>query len=161
MSATTATISSALSTKDIGKPTKKRICYIDIAKGFAMLCIIAGHFGIASADRFVYTFHVPLFFLLSGYFLSTKTDFLPSMKKRPSSCSYPTTLQESLSLQSPLSSITLSGQKSTLCKTQKASLVLYSMAQEHPILIPLQLDKSGCSGSFGPYSSRLLLPALR
>lgn len=161
MSATTATISSALSTEDIGKPTKKRFCYIDIAKGFAMLCIIAGHFGIASADRFVYTFHVPLFFLLSGYFLSTKTDFLPSMKKRPGSCSYPTTLQESLSLQSPLSSITLSGQKSTLCKTQKASLVLYSMAQEHPILIPLQLDKSGCSGSFGPYSSRLLLPALR
>lgn len=75
MSATTATISSALSPEDIGKPTKKRICYIDIAKGFAMLCIIAGHFGITSANRFVYTFHVPLFFLLSGYFLSTKTDF--------------------------------------------------------------------------------------
>ena len=37
-----------------------------------MLCIIAGHFGIVSAERFVFTFHVPLFFLLSGYFLSTK-----------------------------------------------------------------------------------------
>ena len=49
-----------------------RICYIDIAKGFAMLCIIAGHFGIATIDHFVYTFHVPLFFLASGYFLSTK-----------------------------------------------------------------------------------------
>ncbi|PWM44342.1 MAG: hypothetical protein DBX43_02390 [Coriobacteriia bacterium] len=47
-----------------------------------MLCIIAGHFGIASANRFVYTFHVPLFFLLSGYFLSTKTDFLPFMKQK-------------------------------------------------------------------------------
>lgn len=35
-----------------------------------MLCIIAGHFGIVSAERFVFTFHVPLFFLLSGYFLS-------------------------------------------------------------------------------------------
>lgn len=27
-----------------------------------MLCIIAGHFGIVSAERFVFTFHVPLFF---------------------------------------------------------------------------------------------------
>lgn len=47
-----------------------------------MLCIIAGHFGIATADRFVYTFHVPLFFLVSGYFLSTKTDIIPFMKKK-------------------------------------------------------------------------------
>lgn len=61
---------------------KERIGYIDIAKGIAMLAIIAGHFGIASADRLVYTFHVPLFFLVSGYFLSTKGDFLPFMKKK-------------------------------------------------------------------------------
>lgn len=45
-----------------------------------MLCIIAGHFGIVSAERFVFTFHVPLFFLLSGYFLSTKVSFLPLRK---------------------------------------------------------------------------------
>lgn len=64
------------------KPVKQRICYIDIAKGFAMLCIIAGHFGIVSAGRFVFTFHVPLFFLLSGYFLSTKVSFLPFMKQK-------------------------------------------------------------------------------
>ena len=61
---------------------KERISYIDIAKGIAMLAIIAGHFGIASADRLVYTFHVPLFFLVSGYFLSTKGDFLSFMKKK-------------------------------------------------------------------------------
>lgn len=53
---------------------KVRLGYIDIAKGVAMLCIIAGHFGIASVDRVVYTFHVPLFFLVSGYFLSTRLD---------------------------------------------------------------------------------------
>lgn len=147
--------------KTLANPQKKRICYIDIAKGFAMLCIIAGHFGIASANRFVYTFHVPLFFLLSGYFLSTKTDFLPSMKQKARQLLVPYYITGIVSLQSPLSSITLSGQKSTLCKTQKASLVLYSMAQEHPILIPLQLDKSGCSGSFGPYSSRLPSTVLR
>lgn len=61
---------------------KQRISYIDIAKGIAMLAIIAGHFGIASADRIVYTFHVPLFFLVSGYFLSTKENFFPFMKKK-------------------------------------------------------------------------------
>ena len=47
-----------------------------------MFCIIAGHFGIVSAGRFVFTFHVPLFFLLSGYFLSTKVSFLPFMKQK-------------------------------------------------------------------------------
>mgnify|MGYP002768809879 FL=1 len=57
------------------KPAKQRVCYIDIAKGFAMLCIIAGHFGIASANHFVYTFNVPLFFLLSGFFLPPKAAF--------------------------------------------------------------------------------------
>lgn len=33
-----------------------------------MLFIIAGHLGIDAINRFVFTFHVPLFFLLSGYF---------------------------------------------------------------------------------------------
>lgn len=53
-------------------PKKQRLVYVDIAKGIAMLCIIAGHFGIVSVNHVVYTFHVPLFFLLSGYFLSTR-----------------------------------------------------------------------------------------
>lgn len=61
---------------------KPRLAYIDIAKGFAMLCIIAGHFGIITANRFVYTFHVPLFFLISGYFLSTRLDLKTFIKKK-------------------------------------------------------------------------------
>lgn len=61
---------------------KPRIGYIDIAKGFAMLCIIAGHFGIVSANRIIYTFHVPLFFLLSGYFLSTRQDLRTFIKTK-------------------------------------------------------------------------------
>lgn len=81
MSGATAS-SSPSPTEGQSKPAKQRICYIDIAKGFAMLCIIAGHFGIVSAERFVFTFHVPLFFLLSGYFLSTKVSFLPFMKQK-------------------------------------------------------------------------------
>lgn len=61
---------------------KPRLTYIDIAKGFAILCIIAGHFGIVTANRFIYTFHVPLFFLISGYFLSTKLDLKTFIKKK-------------------------------------------------------------------------------
>lgn len=63
-------------------PSAARIRYIDIAKGFAMFCIIAGHFGIVTANRFVYTFHVPLFFLLSGYFLSTKLPLREFARKK-------------------------------------------------------------------------------
>ena len=45
---------------------------MDIARGIAMLCIIMGHFGIATVNRFVYSFHVPFFFPLSGYFYSQR-----------------------------------------------------------------------------------------
>lgn len=51
---------------------KKRLGYMDIARGIAMLCIIMGHFGIVTVNRFVYSFHVPFFFLLSGYFYSQR-----------------------------------------------------------------------------------------
>lgn len=66
----------------VGFQPKKRICYIDMAKGFAMLCIIAGHFAIPTVDGFVYTFHVPLFFLASGYFLSTKRSLKETAKTK-------------------------------------------------------------------------------
>ena len=52
--------------------SKKRIEYFDIAKGIAMLCIIVGHMGMESVNQFVFTFHVPLFFLVSGYFLNDR-----------------------------------------------------------------------------------------
>lgn len=50
----------------------KRIAWADIAKGIGILAIIAGHMGVLSLIHLVFTFHVPLFFLISGYFLSTK-----------------------------------------------------------------------------------------
>lgn len=58
--------------------SSKRIEYIDIAKGFAILCVVAGHvlcydlYGFDNAwtasrlMQFICTFHVPLFFFLSG-----------------------------------------------------------------------------------------------
>lgn len=54
----------------------KRIDYMDISKGIAMLCIVAGHMGINSITRIVFTFHVPLFFLISGYFFHDKAGLI-------------------------------------------------------------------------------------
>lgn len=59
--------------------TKNRIERFDIVKGFAMICIIAGHFGDGVVCRFVFTFHVPVFFLISGFFF--KNDYEKNKRK--------------------------------------------------------------------------------
>ena len=61
---------------------KKRVEYFDIAKGFSMICIILGHLGIGRVNSFVFTFHVPIFFLISGYFLSDKLTMEEFIKKK-------------------------------------------------------------------------------
>lgn len=60
------------------KEEMKRIDYIDIAKCFAILCVVIGHvlcydlYGFdhawkeSSLMRFIYSFHMPLFIFLSG-----------------------------------------------------------------------------------------------
>ena len=45
---------------------KKRFDYIDIAKGLGMLTVIWGHINSGFTNIFVYAFHMPLFFFLSG-----------------------------------------------------------------------------------------------
>lgn len=58
---------------------KKRLEFIDVAKGIGMICIILGHLAISSVNRVVFTFHVPIFFFITGYFLNnrrTVTDFI-------------------------------------------------------------------------------------
>lgn len=62
--------------------TKPRIRSIDIAKAIAMFAIISGHFGIVSINNVVYGFHVPLFFIVSGYFFSTKHAFSSSIVQK-------------------------------------------------------------------------------
>lgn len=64
----------------------KRIEYIDIARGIGILLVVMGHndFGYVSAFAYkvIYSFHMPLFFFLSGYFLNTSTPFWDFFKKR-------------------------------------------------------------------------------
>lgn len=61
----------------------RRIAWIDTAKAIAMLLIVFGHVYIAGyAQRFVYTFHVPVFVFLSGYCFSGEKKFFTFLKKK-------------------------------------------------------------------------------
>ncbi|WP_238187384.1 acyltransferase family protein [Paenibacillus sp. L3-i20] len=51
--------------------TQNRIEWIDLAKGIGMLLVMFGHVPIPQdLSKFIYTFHVPLFFFLSGLLFS-------------------------------------------------------------------------------------------
>jgi len=64
----------------------KRIEYIDIARGIGILLVVLAHNDFAYISGFghklIYSFHMPLFFLLSGYFLNTSIPFIDFIKKR-------------------------------------------------------------------------------
>lgn len=58
-----------------------RLRSIDIAKGIGILAIVLGHLGIRTAsgqeilEPWVFAFHVPIFFIVAGYFASNKRPF--------------------------------------------------------------------------------------
>lgn len=54
---------------------QKRLDYIDILKGIAILSVVIGHMGMSAIDKAIYSFHMPLFFLISGYFLTAEKNF--------------------------------------------------------------------------------------
>jgi len=64
----------------------KRIEYIDIARGIGILLVVLGHndFGYISpfGYKVIYSFHMPLFFFLSGYFLNASIPFFEFIQKR-------------------------------------------------------------------------------
>jgi len=63
-----------------------RIEYIDIAKGIGILLVALAHADISLISpylhRLIYSFHMPLFFFLSGYFFNPETPFWKLIKKR-------------------------------------------------------------------------------
>jgi len=65
---------------------KKRIAYIDIARGLGILLVVAGHNDLALVSpylhRWIYSFHMPLFFFLSGYFFKSGVPLGVLLKKR-------------------------------------------------------------------------------
>jgi len=64
----------------------KRIEYLDIARGIGILLVVLGHndFGAISPffHQVIYSFHIPLFFFLSGYFINASIAFLDFFKRR-------------------------------------------------------------------------------
>lgn len=64
---------------------RNRIASLDTAKGIAILAVILGHyFQEFSPDKMniVYCFHMPLFFLISGYCLSINKTFKDFAKSK-------------------------------------------------------------------------------
>lgn len=61
--------------KQLGE--SKRIEYFDVVRGFAMLLVILGHCNMsimASLNKFILSFHMPLFFFISGIFAKNMYD---------------------------------------------------------------------------------------
>jgi fucose 4-O-acetylase-like acetyltransferase len=63
-----------------------RVEYIDIAKGIGILLVALAHADVSLFSpylhRLIYSFHMPLFFFLSGYFFNPNTPFWAVVKKR-------------------------------------------------------------------------------
>ena len=55
---------------------KKRIEWVDIAKGIGIFLMVMGHTGIPRiGNQWIYSFHMPLFFFISGFLFNTSVNF--------------------------------------------------------------------------------------
>ena len=70
-------------------PINNRLPEFDIAKGIAILCVILGHLGNNNINRVVFVFHMPIFFLISGYFLSQSGTYKEFVTKKFKQCMVP------------------------------------------------------------------------
>ena len=61
---------------------KTRYNFIDIAKGICMISILLGHLGLDSINRVVFTYHIPVFYLIAGYFLKEDEPLSSFIKKK-------------------------------------------------------------------------------
>ena len=68
---------------------KKRIAWIDMAKGYGIIFVIWAHLGVGPMSTWMYSFHVPLFFVLSGFTFSLKDKFPKFLAKKGKSLLLP------------------------------------------------------------------------
>ncbi|MEC4818975.1 MAG: acyltransferase family protein, partial [Scytonema sp. PMC 1069.18] len=59
----------------------KRIEWIDCWKGLAITTVVVGHI-FTTLSKYIYWFHMPLFFFISGYLYKEKTDYAAFFKKK-------------------------------------------------------------------------------
>jgi fucose 4-O-acetylase-like acetyltransferase len=53
-----------------------------MAKGYGILCVILGHISFHGLSIWIYSFHIPLFFFLSGYLFNENRPFVPFLRKK-------------------------------------------------------------------------------
>ena len=72
--------------KQLGLNDRHRIDTFDICKGICIMMVILGHqlqkCGLVHPLQFIQTFHMPLFFMISGYFISDTASLPDFTKKR-------------------------------------------------------------------------------
>lgn len=62
--------------------SKRRIEYIDLFRAFGIVMMIMGHIGFGSLfDKWIHIFHMPMFFIISGYFWKDQP-FVSMLKKK-------------------------------------------------------------------------------
>lgn len=52
--------------------SSQRLRYLDIARGIAIISVVLGHLNYAPFTRVVFTYHLPIFYFISGYFLEDR-----------------------------------------------------------------------------------------
>jgi len=69
-----------------GGSMSKRIEYIDIARGIGILLVVMGHNDVQLVSpylhKLIYSFHMPLFFFMSGLFFKSNQPFLQLVQRR-------------------------------------------------------------------------------
>ena len=55
---------------------QKRVAWIDMAKGYGIILMLIGHLHVNELMVWIYSFHMPLFFFVSGYLFNIKSSFL-------------------------------------------------------------------------------------
>ena len=83
-----------LNQRSIRVKNKKRLAWIDIAKGLGMICVVMGHSFLLNAQALymkaiIYGFHMPLFFIISGYLINDSMNRGKIIKKRVQSLLIP------------------------------------------------------------------------
>ncbi|MCR5787818.1 MAG: acyltransferase family protein, partial [Bacilli bacterium] len=53
---------------------EKRLSYIDVSRGIALFLVVFGHLFLigSNTSRWIFSFHMPLFFIISGYVTNTE-----------------------------------------------------------------------------------------
>lgn len=66
----------------VGVSPVRRIAYLDAVKGCAILAVILSHLWIPELTPFLFSFSLPVFFVVSGYFLKREVDLRAWVRKR-------------------------------------------------------------------------------